>query len=381
MPRPPNGGVEPSRQTPHDKSKEGNASMVPNLKSLVLALLAVASPLTLNSAAAQSVIALPSTPQTVIRGEINNSRTPVLRIKSGQAVQIDTVSHAGASDDAVGYFASAGIAADQVLKDVIDIGKIPRTAGFGGHVLTGPIYVDGAEPGDVLQVKVIEVKPRVPYGVNSPGPGGVAPTLVKERTPKIIKFDLKRKVALFAPGIEVPLAPFMGIMAVAPSPELGGKVGSRAPGPFGGNMDTNRLVDGSTIYLPVFNTGALFYTGDSHAVQGGGEVDGTAIEASMTATLEFTVIKGAGKVLKFPIAEDKDNFYIMGMNEDLDVALRIAVEETVGFLQRQAGLSAADAYSLASVAIDFNVGQAVDQNLLIYGEVRKSLFKTPIKAN
>jgi len=332
--------------------------------------------------ATAQTVPLASRPETVIRGEINNSRTPVLRVKSGQTVVIDTVSHAGATEEAVSFFGGAGIAPDGVLKDVIDIGHMPRQEGFGGHVLTGPIFVEGAEPGDMLEVKIIQVKPRVPYGVNTPGPGGVAPTLVKERTPKIIKFDMARKVALFAPGVEVPLAPFMGIMAVAPPPSMGGgKVGSKAPGPFGGNMDINKLVDGSTLYLPVFNTGGLFYTGDSHAVQGDGEVDGTAIEASMTATLQFIVHKGAGKALKWPVAEDKDNFYIMGMNEDLDLALKAAVEETVGFLVRGAKLSPSDAYSLTSIGVDFSIAEAVDLNLLVYGKVRKSLFKTPIKIN
>jgi acetamidase/formamidase len=280
--------------------------------------------------------------------------------------------------DAVGFFAGAGISADQVLKDVIDIGKVSAAAGFGGHVLTGPIYVEGAEPGDALEIKIIKVDPRVPYGVNTPGPGGVAPTLVPQRTPKIIKFDMKRRMALFSDQVEVPLAPFMGIMAVAPDPATtGGKVGSREPGVFGGNMDINILVDGSTLYLPVFNPGALFYTGDSHAVQGDGEVDGTAIEASMTATLQFILHKGAGKDLRYPIAEDKDNFYIMGLDRDLDVALRNSVEHTVGFLQRRAGMSASDAYSLASVGIDFEVAEAVDGVLNMYGVISKTLFKTP----
>lgn len=343
----------------------------------IAAALALCAAFTATPGLAQTVT-LPSRPETVIRGEINNFRAPVLRIKSGQTVVIDTISHAGAVADAVGYFKAGGIPPEQVLQDVIDIGKMSAQAGFSGHVLTGPIFIEGAEPGDLLEVKIIQVKPRVPYGVNTPGPGGVAPTIVKERTPKIIKFDMARKMALFTPEIDVPLAPFMGIMAVAPGPDLGGKVGSRAPGPFGGNMDLARLKDGSTVYLPVFNTGALFYTGDSHAAQGDGEVDGNAIEASMTATLQFIVHKGAGAVLKWPVAEDKDNFYIMGMNTDLDLALRAAVEETVAFLQRRANLSPADAYSLASIAVDFSIGEAVDHNLLVYGIVRKSLFKTKI---
>lgn len=316
-------------------------------------------------------IHLPSTPQTVVRGVISKDRAPVLRIKSGQTVRIDTVSHGGLTDDPVAFFGAEGIPPDQVLKDVIDIAKIPRTEGFGGHVLTGPVYVEGAEPGDMLEVRIISVEPRVPYGVNNPGPGGAAPDLVAQRTSKVIKFDMKRKVALFSKDVELPLAPFMGIMAVAP----GEPVGSRAPGAFGGNMDLRRLTAGSTLYLPVFNSGALFFTGDSHAGQGDGEVDGNAIEASMTATLQFIVHKGEGAKMTFPYAEDAENFYIMGMDPDLDKAMQSAVAETVKFLQAKAGMSASDAYSLSSVGVDFAVAQAVDQNLTIYAAVPKSHFK------
>ncbi|WP_333586133.1 acetamidase/formamidase family protein [Phenylobacterium sp.] len=318
---------------------------------------------------------LRSTPQTVLRGSISATRAPVLRVQSGQTVRIDTVSHGGMTDDPVAYFAQAGIPADEVLQDVIDIAAASTGAGWRGHALTGPIYVDGAEPGDMLEVRVVALEHRVPYGVNSPGTGGVVPGLLKEQVQKIIKLDLDRNVALFSPEIEIPLAPFMGIMAVAPDPAIG-QVGSRAPGIFGGNMDLNRLLVGSTLYLPVFNPGALFYTGDSHAVQGDGEVSGNALEASLTATLQFIVHKGKGADMPAPFAEDADNYYVMGLDEDLDNALRKSVENTVAFLEARKGLSTADGYSLSSLAVNFAVAEAVDGVLLIYGTVPKSLFKT-----
>ena len=150
-------------------------------------------------------------------------------------------------------------------------------------MLTGPVYVEGARPGDMLEVRILDVEIRVPYGVNVTGPGrGAAPDLLREPADKIILLDLQRNVALFAPGVEVPLAPFMGIVAVAPPPELK-RVSTKPPGAFGGNLDFKHLVAGSTLYLPVFNEGALFYTGDGHACQGDGEVDGTAIEISLDA--------------------------------------------------------------------------------------------------
>jgi acetamidase/formamidase len=337
--------------------------------------LAVAFALAVAPAAAQAApdAVLPSTSKTVVRGYIASDTPPVLHIKSGQTVKIDTVSHGGLTEDPVGFFGAAGIPADQVLKDAVDIARMPREEGFGGHVLTGPIYVEGAQPGDVLEVRILKLDTRVPYGVNNPGPGGAAPDLVPERLSKVIKFDTARKVALFSKDIEVPLGPFLGIMAVAPAPQVR-RVGSRAPGAYGGNMDFKRLTEGSTLYLPVLSPGALFVTGDSHAAQGDGEVDGNAIEASLSATLQFIVHKGGGAAMKGPSAEDAENFYVLGMDPDLDLALKNAIVGTVEFLKTK-GLSAADAYSLASIGVDYAVAEAVDQNLVIYGKIPKKMFR------
>jgi len=139
-------------------------------------------------------------------------------------------------------------------------------------------------------------------------------------------------------------------------------------------MDFKHLTVGATLYLPVFNQGALFYTGDSHAVQGDGEVDGTALEASLTATLQFIVHKGGGKDLLFPRAEDVENYYVLGMDKDLNLALKNAVSEAVIFLQGK-GLSVRDAYALASIGVDFGIAEAVDENLTVYGRIPKRLFK------
>jgi len=198
--------------------------------------------------------------------------------------------------DPVSFFARAGIPREQVLQDAIDIyEKSPHPNGSGVHVLTGPIYVEGAEPGDMLEVRIHQLEHRVPYGVNNAGPvTGVLTDVLSGATPMIIKFDLNRKVAQFSPDIEVPLAPFLGTMAVAPSRDML-MVSSRPPARWGGNMDLNKLGSGSTLYLPVFNRGAQFFTGDPHAVQGDGEVNGTAIEASLTATLQFVLHRGAGR--------------------------------------------------------------------------------------
>ena len=320
-----------------------------------------------------------STPDTVVWGYLAADIPPVLRIKSGQTVRIDTVSHGGVNlpEDPVEFFAKHGVAREEILQDALDIrAKVNRPRGGSAHVLTGPIYVDEAEPGDMLEIRIIALEHRVPYGVNNSGPGtGVLPDLLKAPARKVIRFDLKRNVALFSKDIEIPLQPFMGIMAVAPSKESW-MISSRPPWRWGGNMDFNKLTAGATLYLPVFHDGARFYTGDSHAVQGDGEVNGTAIEASLTGTFQFIVHKGGGRTMFWPRAEDADFYYTMGMDLDLDVAMRNATQETVRYLQETRGLSAADAYSLASIAIDFRIAEVVDAVQLVYGAIPKKIFRT-----
>lgn len=320
---------------------------------------------------------LRSTPETVSWGYIAADLPPVLRVQSGQTVRIDTVSHQGINtkQDPVSYFGAAGIPPEQVLQDARDIfSKVKRAEGAGPHVITGPVYIEGAQPGDMLEVRVLDVEVRVPYGVNSTGPrSGVLPDLLAQPALKTIKLDLERRVALFSGDIEVPLAPFMGIVAVAPPPALV-RVSTRPPGAFGGNIDFRHLTAGATLYLPVFNEGALFYTGDGHAMQGDGEVDGTAIEISLTPTLQLIVHKGAGAAMKWPCAEDVTHYFAMGMDADLGEALKNAVEETVALLRRKAGLSAADAYALASLSVDFRVGEAVNDVKMVYGTIPKRIF-------
>jgi acetamidase/formamidase len=321
-------------------------------------------------------VTLGSRPETVVWGYISSRVPPVLRIKSGTTVRIDTMSHQGlvTADDPVTYFGKAGIKPEDVLQDAKDIyAKVPHPKGLGVHVLTGPIYVEGAEPGDALEVRVLALEPRVPYGVNNTGPGsGVLPDLVKTPSPRIIKTP--NNVAQLPGGIELPLSPFLGIMAVAPPPDLI-IVSSGPPNKWAGNLDLKVLTVGSTLYIPVFNNGALFFTGDSHGVQGDGEVDGGALEQSLTATLQFIVHKGAGKAMRAPKAEDATNYYTMGIDLDLNVAMKNAVRETVELIQEKAGVTTAEAYAIASMGVDFRVGEAVDSTLLIYGVVPKRFFK------
>lgn len=343
---------------------------------------------------------VPSRPETVTWGSFPIDARPVLTIRSGQTVRIDTLSHAGATQDEhpAMFFEPYGVKRDEILEDVIAFWSSrkgrPRE-GRGVHILTGPIYIDGAEPGDVLEVQILDLSTRVPYGVNntSPTSGVFDPSYpgVRSGDPLLeitpgTRHVLRtgsvagREVAFFSSDIHVPLAPFMGVMAVAPQDAVVGQPGvtvagvqsSRPPGRFGGNMDLKDLTIGSSLYLQVFHTGARFYVGDPHSAQGDGEVSGTAIEHSLSGVFRFIVHKG--KTITAPRAETSTHYIMMGIDLDLDRALRMATWEVVNFLVTERGLSPAKAFSLASIGVDFHVAEAVDLTQLVSGKIPKSLF-------
>ena len=326
--------------------------------------------------AVQPDAALQSTPETILWGYIAANLPPALTIKSGQIVEIEALSHQGltTNKDPEKFFAGYGIAGNEVLGDAKQIySEVKRPKGAAVHILTGPIYVDGAEPGDTLEIRVHDIKFRVPYGVNNTGPGkGVLPKLLKEPIAKLIRIDLERRVALFSDDIQIPLSPFMGIMAVSPPTSLG-MVSSTPPGAWGGNIDLKYTGIGSSLFLPVFNKGGQFFTGDGHAVQGDGEVDGGAIEISLKPTLQFILHKG--KTIKQPRVETATDYLTTGLDVDLNVATKIAMQEAVDFLQAEKGMSAADAYALCSLAVDLGIGEAVDIVNLVYAKIPKNIFK------
>jgi acetamidase/formamidase len=325
---------------------------------------------------AQSDAALKSTPDTVLWGYIAANLPPALTIRSGQIVEIEALSHQGLTTgkDPEKFFSAYGIPSHEVLPDAKTVyAEVKRPKGASVHILTGPVYIENAEPGDTLEVRVLDVKFRVPYGVNNTGPGkGVLPKLLKEPVAKLIRLDLERRVALFSADIEIPLNPFMGIMAVSPPPSLG-MVSSTPPGAWGGNIDLKFCGIGSSLFLPVFNKGAQFFTGDGHAVQGDGEVDGGAIEISLKPTLQFILHKG--RSIKLPRVETATDYFLTGLDIDLNVATRIALQEAVDFLQVERGMTAADAYALSSLAVDLGIGEAVDIVNLVYARIPKKIFK------
>ncbi|SRR5579875_133640 len=317
-----------------------------------------------------------SGPETVHWGYLWSAAEPVLRVAPGATVAIDTVTHEGLLEDQgdpVAFYRRFGIPKAEVLADAVAIYAKVQHSGAGPHIVSAPVHVEGAEPGDVLAVHVLKAEPRVPYGVNSARMGkGTLPAEFNLNRSLVIPFDMKRRVARFAPGIEIPLKPFFGIMATGPALTLG-KLSSAPPGPFGGNIDLNELAAGATLYLPVHVPGALFMTGDGHAAQGDGEVNLTAIETSLTGTFRLELLKQ--KFWSLPRAETATHWIAMGLHESLDEAIRIAVRETIKFLGEVHGLDPADAYALASVAVDFEVTQNVDGVKGIHAMIPKAIFK------
>ena len=244
--------------------------------------------------------------------------------------------------------------------------------GPGGHILTGPIYVEGAEPGDVLELRILKIELTAPFAYNSfrPGAGFLPDDFPFART-KIIPLDRSRMLGLFSDSVQIPLRPFFGSMGIAP-PEANGRINSAPPWIHAGNLDNKELVEGTTLYIPVHAKGALFEVGDGHAGQGNGEVDITALETQLTGTFQFVVRKDMH--LKWPRAETPTHYIAMGLNEDLSEATKLAIREAVDFLATEKHMSREDAYMLSSVAVDFCITQLVDGNKGVHAMIPKSIF-------
>jgi acetamidase/formamidase len=332
-----------------------------------LALLLLASTVSAQQPAAKSQYSLKPTPKTIAWGYYDASTPPVLRVKSGDTVEIQTLITSSPK-----RLEGAGLPADQVEQSLRDIHDQVKDKGPGGHILTGPVYIEDAQPGDVLEVRIMSVRLAIPYAYNGFGPGrGFLPEDYPYPKMKIIPLDEKRMVARFAPGIEIPLHPFFGSMGVAP-PETTGKFSSNPPWIHAGNLDNKDLVAGTTLYIPVHAAGALFEVGDGHAGQGNGEVDITAMETSLIGTFQFVVRKDMH--LRWPRAETPTHFITMGLHEDLNEATKLAVREMIDFLMTEKHLSRDDAYMLSSVAADLSITELVDGNKGVHMAIPKAIF-------
>src|ERR1700736_2566416 len=290
---------------------------------------------------------LPATLDTTQWGWFDNAQPPVLRVNSGDTIVLETMMH---SHNQV----VPGTTIEQIKKTRTDF------PGRGPHTLTGPIYIEGAQPGDVLKVTLNKIVPRAyATNFNVPGMFGEFPTKFPEGQVKYFYLDLERKVAEFAPGIEIPLAPFPGTMGVARAEP--GQYSSVPPGRYAGNIDIRDLTEGAALYVPVFVKGALLWTGDSHAAQGNGEINLTALETAykeMNVTVE--VIKDMK--LDWPRIETKDSWITVGIDRDLNKALDLLKEETTTFLMEQRKDTKDDAAKLMTAAWDCRVSQVVDVN-------------------
>ena len=312
---------------------------------------------------------LEATPSTVAYGYYWSEAKPALRIASGDIIDVDTL----LTNTPMGL-ARAGLPENKIqdsLKAIVSE-VTGEKRGPGGHILTGPVYIEGAEPGDVLEVKILSVDLAIDYGYN--GCSGFMPENCDPNVPtKIISLDKKSMTVDLFPGIVVPLRPFFGSMGVAPAPELG-RVSSNPPGRHAGNLDNKELVAGSTLLIPVFVRGALFEIGDGHVAQGDGEVDQTAIETSLRGRIQLTARKDIK--LKWPRAETTTDFISMAADPDLTVATKIAIQEMVDFLASTKGLTKHQAYQLVSIAGNVAVTQLVDKpNLGVHVRMPKSIFK------
>jgi len=306
-------------------------------------------------------------PKTIAWGYYDASAPPVLRVKSGDTVEIQTLITSSPK-----RLEEAGVPPEQVEQSLRDITKEVTNKGPGGHILTGPIYIEDAQPGAVLEVRIISVRLAIPYAYNGFAPGrGFLPEDYPYPKMKIIPLDEKRMVARFAPGIEIPLHPFFGSMGVAP-PETTGKFSSNPPWIHAGNLDNKDLVAGTTLYIPVHAPGALFEVGDGHAGQGNGEVDITAMETSLIGTFQFVVRKDMH--LRWPRAETPTHFITMGLHEDLNEATKLAVREMIDYLMTEKHLSRDDAYMLSSVAADLSITELVDGNKGVHMSIPKAIF-------
>jgi acetamidase/formamidase len=333
--------------------------------AIILLFLCCAVPLPRKHA--QTTHTLKPTPKTVAVGYYDAKAAPVLRVKSGDTVEIQTLITSNPK-----RLEDAGLPADQVEQSLREVTTQVTDKGPGGHILTGPVYIEDAQPGDVLEVRIQRVQLAIPYAYNAFGPGrGYIPDDFPYSKMKIISLDQKRMVAHFGPGIEIALHPFFGSMGVAP-PESAGRFSSNPPWIMGGNMDNKDLVAGTTLYLPVHAPGALFEVGDGHAAQGDGEVDITAIETSLIGTFQFVVRKDMH--LKWPRAETPTEYISMGFNDDLNAAATLAVREMVDFLVSEKHLSRDDAYMLASVSADLHITELVDGNKGVHMSIPKSIF-------
>jgi acetamidase/formamidase len=344
-------------------------SNIARVGRFVFLALLLPSGFALHTASAAEFTLMPS-PQTVHIGHFAAGVKPVLTIESGDFVTVETA----AAMEPAAIDQSGVVAPSAVPEYVRAIYRDVKDRGPGPHVLTGPIAVKGAMPGDVLEVRILEVNLAVSYGYNRQRPyTGALPEEFTAVWQRIIPINREAKTAEVAKGVVIPLTrPFFGTMGVAPHASMG-RISSGPPGVHSGNMDNKDLGAGATLYMPIHVPGALFSAGDAHAAQGHGEVDLSAIETGLRGKFQFILRKDMKLV--WPRAETATHWIVMGLNPNLEEAMRIAVRETIDFItHRFPHLTREEAYMIASVAVDYHVTQVVDGTKGIHGMIPKAIF-------
>ncbi|HEY0263828.1 MAG TPA: acetamidase/formamidase family protein [Granulicella sp.] len=344
---------------------------------LAAALAPFAAPFAVTAQTTQTLLA---TPSTVAWGYYSARAKPVLTVHSGDTVVMQTLSTCGSPE----RMQSLGVRPEDIppYTAAIYAGVPQSERGPGGHILTGPVAIAEAEPGDVLEVRIQKIQIDAPFACNSFGTGrGFMPDDFPYSHARIIPLDRTAMTGTFAPGITIPLHPFFGSMGVAP-PESAGKYNSGPPWMHAGNMDNRELVAGTTLFIPVHAKGALFEAGDGHAGQGNGEIDITALETYLTGTFQFIVHKGDPKDpdhrLLWPRAETPTHYISMGFSEDLKTATEMAIRNMIVFLTEQQTdhprITRDDAYALISVACDVDITQLVDTKSGVHVLCPKNIF-------
>lgn len=308
-----------------------------------------------------------ASPKSVEWGWYNSEAPIALTVHSGDTVRMQTISTCGSRQDMV----KQGVKPEEIPAYTDSVYKeMPKDVGPGGHILTGPVAIAEADPGDVLEVQILKVDIDVDFACNGFFLGyGFLPMEYPYTHTKIIPLDRKRMIGTFAPGIELSLRPFFGSMGVSP-PD--GKIDSAPPFAHAGNLDNKELVAGATLYIPVAAKGALFEAGDGHAGQGNGEVDIEALETYLTGTFRFIVHKN--RHLIWPRAETPEYYICMGFSKDLKEATEHAVRDMIEFLMEEKHLNRDDAYMLTSVAVDVDITQLVDGNVGVHALLPKKIF-------
>lgn len=327
------------------------------------------------NAAIKPDITIRTIPENMVNGFYGADVKPVATVKAGQIVAIETINTVGISKtDPEAFYKKNNLPIDEHAQEIITILKNikPEPSGLRGHILTGPVFIEGLEPGDMLEIQIQDILIRSDYGVNSVWPGGGAiPDDVKTSEAFIYRYDKKKKFASFKEGIEIPLKPFFGVMALSPPADLG-RISSIPPAFYGGNLDLKHLTKGTSLFLPVSVAGGLFTVGDCHTAQGNGEVSGVAIEASLTLVAKFIAHKG--KKIAQPRAETPTHFIAVGLDKDLRQAMKNATLAACNFIKDELGFTFNEALSITSTAVDFEVTQVVDQTVGVHAMIPKAIF-------